>query len=77
MARACRDNPAHKCSAALINDIAYLDRNGNFVQDTLRISDSALVWQHDGVVLRIESALLGSLPPWLRGALPRERVVPE
>jgi len=39
------------------HEVAFLDEHGNFVQDTLRVSDSALVWEHDGVVLRIESAL--------------------
>jgi hypothetical protein len=39
------------------HEVGFLDEHGNFVQDTLRVSDSALLWEHDGVLLRIESAL--------------------
>ena len=34
--------------------IAFIDRAGNFVTDTLRRSGPVLLWERDGVTYRIE-----------------------
>jgi hypothetical protein len=39
------------------HDIAYLDRHGDPVQGTLRLSGSVLLWEQDGLTFRLESAL--------------------
>jgi hypothetical protein len=39
------------------HEVSYLDEHGETRQDTIRLSGHALVWAHDGVTYRLESAL--------------------
>jgi hypothetical protein len=39
------------------HEFFYVDEHGQARQDTVRLSGSALVWEHDGVTYRLESAL--------------------
>jgi hypothetical protein len=39
------------------HDLVYLDRSGNPVEESFRLSGSALIWEQEGIVFRLESAL--------------------
>lgn len=40
-----------------LHEISYVDRNGRFIPDTVRLAGSVLLWSHGGLTLRLESAL--------------------
>jgi hypothetical protein len=39
------------------HEVVLVDENGEYVMETLRLEGNVLLWVHDGVTLRIESAL--------------------
>ena len=39
----------------LLYIVAYLDRNGNQIQDQTRLAGNVLLWQHGDVTFRIEA----------------------
>jgi hypothetical protein len=39
------------------HEVAYVDENGNPIQDTARLAANVLLWQHGDLTLRIESSL--------------------